>query len=186
MPWHNRPPAPFAPRTFCPNLPIGPKIFGIPIAQKKYAQNAEIPVGVLIGFVVSSVHFDNAEMAAGFWPAAHGDRAAARPRGRLPRGSGPEAQRVVERLTGFDPEGSPAWRQIVEQFTIGVTHAELKSVAQVICSITRLKLDRDATRDNRVLVKWFDENWDAIRPHITSLHLRDDTATIIGNPPCVD
>jgi hypothetical protein len=93
---------------------------------------------------------------------------------------------VVERLTGFDLEDSRAWRHIVKQFTIGVTHAELKSVAQILCSITRLKLDRDATRDNRVLVKWFDENWEVIEPHISSLHLRDDNDSIIGRPPLTD
>jgi hypothetical protein len=95
---------------------------------------------------------------------------------------GPEAQRVVARITGFDPMKSVAWKAITDQFTIGVTHAELKSIAQVLCSQTNLRLDRDATRDNRVLIKWFDENWDLIAPLMPLLHLRDDEEQIIGSP----
>jgi hypothetical protein len=103
-------------------------------------------------------------------------------RKRKPRGQGPEAQRVVARLAGFDLEKSRAWKAITDQFTIGVTHAELKSIAQVVCTQTNLRLDRDATRDNRVLIKWFDENWDAISPFMPTLHLRDNGEQIIGAP----
>jgi hypothetical protein len=104
---------------------------------------------------------------------------------RKPRGQGPEAQRVVARLAGFDLAKSRAWKAITEQFTIGVTHAELKSIAQVVCSQTNLRLDRDAARDNRVLIKWFDENWDVIAPFMPSLHLRDEGEQIIGSPACL-
>jgi hypothetical protein len=101
---------------------------------------------------------------------------------RKARGAGPEAQRVIERLRGFDLDNSRAWQGITKQFTIGVTHSELKAVAQVVCSLTQLKLDRDATRDNRVLIKWFDENWEVIEPHLLSFHLRDDSSAVIGMP----
>jgi hypothetical protein len=101
---------------------------------------------------------------------------------RKPRGTGPEAHRVIERLKGFDLEESPAWKAIQKQFTIGITHAELTSVALLVCSFTKLRVDRDAIRDNRVLIKWFDENWAMIEPHIQTLHLRDDGEAIIGMP----
>jgi hypothetical protein len=104
---------------------------------------------------------------------------------RMRRGEGPEAQRVVNRLAGFDLGQSAAWKAIVDQFTIGVTHAELKSIAQVVCGLTRLQIDQDPTRDNRVLIKWFSENWDAIGPVMQAFHLRDDEQNIIAAHPTV-
>jgi hypothetical protein len=101
---------------------------------------------------------------------------------RKVHGAGPEAHRVIERLSGFDLENSRAWQGITKQFTIGVTRTELKAVAQVVCSLTQFKLDRDATRDNRVLVKWFDENWEVIEPHLKSFHLRDESSIVLGMP----
>jgi hypothetical protein len=102
---------------------------------------------------------------------------------RFIRGKGPEAQRVTARIAGFDLEQSEAWKAIVDQFTVGVTHAELKSIADVLCNLTGLKLDRDAQRDNRVLIKWYQENWDALQPHVRSIHLRDEREEKIGAPP---
>jgi hypothetical protein len=100
---------------------------------------------------------------------------------RYTRGEGPEARRVAERLEGFDLENSEAWLGIVDQFTIGVRHFELKSVADLVCKLTGLRLDRDAQRDNRVLVKWFQENWAVIQPHLVTIHLRDEGEQMIGS-----
>jgi hypothetical protein len=101
---------------------------------------------------------------------------------RYVRGEGPEARRVAERLEGFDLEKSEAWIGIVDQFTVGVRHFELKSVADVVCKLTGLRVDRDAQRDNRVLVKWFQENWPVIQPHLVHIHLRDEGEQLIGGP----
>jgi hypothetical protein len=89
------------------------------------------------------------------------------------RGRGAEAQRVTARLNGFDSESSEAWRRIKSAFGPGVTHGELKSLAQLICAETGLKLDRDASRDNRVLIKWFQENWQQISHVICRIYLCD-------------
>lgn len=99
---------------------------------------------------------------------------------RIKRGEGIEAEKVSKRLRGFHIEHSEALKVINQQFTIGVTHNELKSIAQLICTLTGLKLDREASRDNRVLIKWFDENWTDIRPHVLGMHLRDVNQKIIG------
>ena len=99
---------------------------------------------------------------------------------RKKRGEGIEAQRVNTRLQGFDLEKSEAWKTIQHQFTVGVTHTELKSIAQILCDQLTIKLDRDASRDNRVLVKWFDENWAKIKPILHTIHLRDDHDNVIG------
>lgn len=104
---------------------------------------------------------------------------------RKKRGEGVEAKRVQDRLRGFQIEDSPAFRAIQKQFTGGVTHSELKSIALILCEqvCPPLKLDRDASRDNRVLIRWFDEHWDKIRPVISKIHLRDENENIITSVP---
>ncbi|EAY16333.1 hypothetical protein TVAG_359410 [Trichomonas vaginalis G3] len=94
-------------------------------------------------------------------------------RKKTKRGDGTEAARVRKRLANFDSERCIAWIEIQKRFGSGITHSELKSIAQVICEHQRephLKLDRDASRDNRVLLKWFTENWSIIEPHLKILH----------------
>ncbi|OHT04682.1 hypothetical protein TRFO_27763 [Tritrichomonas foetus] len=90
------------------------------------------------------------------------------------RGQGSEAQRVNNRLNGFNPEESAVWKEIKQRFSSGITHGELKSIATLICSRLNLKLDRDASRDNRVLIKWFDENWGEIKKIIDQIQIHDE------------
>ena len=101
----------------------------------------------------------------------------------MKRGSGKEAERVRKRLEGFDMDNSRGLKLLREKFSKTVTNAELKSVAALLCKhVPGLKMDRDAVRDNRVLIKWFDENVDQIRPFIHLVHLRDAEYRIIdGN-----
>jgi hypothetical protein len=100
---------------------------------------------------------------------------------RKGRGRGPEAQKVQSRLSGFDLDQSVAWQELKRQFSIGVTHAELCSLARVVSKLADIHVDRDAQRDNRVLIKWFDENWAIAAPIVKDLHLRDENETIIGS-----
>jgi hypothetical protein len=92
---------------------------------------------------------------------------------RVPRGRGIEAQKVQQRLQGFEPNNCEAWRAIQYQFRSGITHHELRSVAQVICLKTGLTLDRDAYRDRAVLIKWFSDNWIQVAPILGCMNLRD-------------
>lgn len=98
-----------------------------------------------------------------------------------PRGQGAEARRVNARLTGFRVKQSNAYKSICKKFSPNITHSELKSVAMIICLQTGLKLDRDATRDNRVLIKWFDENWTVIKKNWDFITLLDDERNTINN-----
>ena len=51
-------------------------------------------------------------------------------------------------------------------------HPELINVAEIIAEYIaerpenpqKILVDRDARRDHRVLLKWFDENWDFVEP----------------------
>ena len=93
---------------------------------------------------------------------------------KVKRGTGHEADRVSKRLSGFDYEKSSVWLNISSKFGSRISHAELKSIAFVICCYTGLKVDRDASRDNRVLIKWYEENWNEIQPLLPKIHLRDN------------
>lgn len=99
---------------------------------------------------------------------------------KVQRGQGAEAKRVADRLKDFNYENSEIWKILKKKFSSGVTHSELKSVAQVCSYILEIKIDRDAGRDNRVLIKWFDENWDKISKIIDKVHLRDDQEQLIN------
>ena len=96
------------------------------------------------------------------------------------RGQGNEAQRVNKRLDGFDHLNCVAFQGIRKWFSCGITNNELKSIARVLCiKIQGLQLDRDATRDNRVLIKWYDENWTTIEPYLKYIQLRDEGGDVI-------
>jgi hypothetical protein len=55
-----------------------------------------------------------------------------------------EAQRIGNRLDGFNDQTSEAWYYLRRAFGEHLTHSELRSVAQVMCAETGLSLDRDA------------------------------------------
>ena len=93
---------------------------------------------------------------------------------KVKRGTGHQAQRVDKRLSGFDYEKSEVWNFISARYGSKISHLELKSIAAFICTQTNLQLDRDAKRDNRVLIKWFDENWAQIQPLLLKIHLHDE------------
>ena len=85
-----------------------------------------------------------------------------------------ESQKIQERLKGFDPSKSQVMKILNYNFSTGITHNELTSLARIICMYTHLKLDRLAVRDHRVLVKWFEENWATISNIIYSIKSLDE------------
>jgi hypothetical protein len=76
-----------------------------------------------------------------------------------PRGEGAEAEKVALRLSGWDINTSMATRRIGKLFPFALTHQHLRALAEVICQQAGFHLDRDAARDNRVLLKWMGEHW---------------------------
>ena len=75
------------------------------------------------------------------------------------QGEGSDAKRVALRLQSFNIYESPAFKKIASRFPNGISHSELKRMAEILAENLNLSLDRDAKRDNRVLIKWYDENW---------------------------
>ena len=90
-----------------------------------------------------------------------------------PRYAEEERERVKRRISGFDWRQSIAWQELTAQFGAKLTHTELISVAELVSSHIRLKLDRDAKRRKTVLIKWFQEHWMSIYPILGMISLND-------------
>ena len=101
---------------------------------------------------------------------------------KIARGEGNDAKRVMQRITDFDYEHSAAFIEIKRRFYSGLTHPELLRIGEILAGFTGLKMDRDAKRDNRVLVKWFDENWEVIRGEMANIMLYDKNENLISEP----
>lgn len=77
-----------------------------------------------------------------------------------------EKKRISARMSNFQPKECKAWKEITQKFGTNIKQQELLSIANVLSTSAKLKLDRDAKRRKTVLIKWFDENWDAIKPYL--------------------
>lgn len=84
-----------------------------------------------------------------------------------------EKERIAGRLQGFNPKDNPAWHQITQRFGANIKQPELLSIAEVLATNACIKLDRDAKRRKTVLIKWFSENWDKIKPFLDYVVLED-------------
>lgn len=98
---------------------------------------------------------------------------------RKQRGEGCDAKEVSNIISKFDQEKSFACNELQMQFSSGITHNELLAIAELICTKTTLDLSRQAKRDDRVLHKWYDDNWDIIAPHIRRLNIFDKNHVLI-------
>jgi hypothetical protein len=100
---------------------------------------------------------------------------------KVERGTGDQAKKVLARLDGFDAENCAVVQELRATFSAGVTNEELRSIARLLCEKcpSKLKLDRDARRDGRVLIKWYQENWAFISPLLQNIELRDEDGHVI-------
>jgi hypothetical protein len=102
-------------------------------------------------------------------------------RPKVERGTGDQAKKVLARLGGFDAESCAVIRELRAIFSAGVTNEELRSIARLLCEKcpNKLRLDRDARRDGRVLIKWYQENWAVLSPLLKNVELRDEDGRVI-------
>ena len=84
-----------------------------------------------------------------------------------------EKERIANRLGNFNPKDTPVWREITQRFGSSIKQPELLSIATVLAQNANIKLDRDAKRRKSVLVKWFEENWQIIRPYLDYVVLEE-------------
>ena len=85
---------------------------------------------------------------------------------------------VKIRLRDFDPENCPAVEMLQTKFGSLPNRHQLLALAQVIKEKLGIALDREATRRKNVLIKWYDENLEVIKPfifeHIQVIEVRSD------------
>ncbi|EAX97547.1 hypothetical protein TVAG_006780 [Trichomonas vaginalis G3] len=87
-----------------------------------------------------------------------------------------EKERIAERLGSFNPKDNAVWHEITQRFGANIKQPELLSIANVLAQNASIKLDRDAKRRKSVLIKWFEENWNAIQPYLAYVVLEDTKA----------
>ena len=85
-----------------------------------------------------------------------------------------ERERVKKRVNGFEWRDSEVWIALTARFGQKLNHEELISIADLIASHTNLKIDRDAKRRKIVLLKWFEEHWNIVRPLLPVIILEDE------------
>lgn len=95
--------------------------------------------------------------------------------------SNQERQRIAARLGTFNAKDNEPWKEITQRFGANIKQPELLSIANVLSQSANVKLDRDAKRRKKVLIKWFDENWDAIKPFLDYIVLEDNNSPKNGN-----
>jgi hypothetical protein len=93
---------------------------------------------------------------------------------------GRQGRHIAKILQTFDFRASHAWNAITNTFGSGIRHRELVSVAIVIAAHFGVaRVSRDAQRSYPVLVKWFDDNWEAVGPVLHRVSLRDNEDRVI-------
>ena len=89
---------------------------------------------------------------------------------------------IQQRLRDFDPANCEASRYLVNKFGGLFDQKQLKKIALTLSYALNIPLDREATRRKMVMIKWFDENIDTIRPFIdNSMVITDENQNPVGN-----
>ena len=89
--------------------------------------------------------------------------------------------KVQTRLNGFDSENSIAYKYLREISEHDFKHFELLKLAKYLAKRHPcLKIDREAKRRKSVLIKWYDENFDVLKPFIDNLAFEDKDHEFYG------
>ena len=85
-----------------------------------------------------------------------------------------EARVIKNELGNYDYTKSFVLPIIRAQFSKGITHKELNSIAEILKQIVQLPpLTRHEKRSYPLLIRWFEKNWNTIRPIIPYITLLD-------------
>lgn len=83
-----------------------------------------------------------------------------------------ELERVRRRMGEFVWQDSYAWQMLSAYYGKKINLSELITIAEVLTTVSPLRIDRDARRRKAVMVKWFDENWMQIQPLLPMIVLQ--------------
>lgn len=99
----------------------------------------------------------------------------------LPVHKGKEARIIAKTLKDFNFKKCKAWFSLSSQFSSGIRFPELLSIAYVLQRIVELPdITRSEKRSFPCLVKWFDDNWEAIKDPIKQITLLDENTIPIN------
>jgi hypothetical protein len=99
-----------------------------------------------------------------------------------PKLGGLEAQIIASQLSGFDYQRSPVWQRLQLQFSSGVRHRELETVALILCSLNnQLPVPtRSERRSFALMIRWFETYWAKLEPILPLVALRDEFDEVIN------
>ncbi len=67
-------------------------------------------------------------------------------------------------LENFKPEETEAYRYLTTRFGQTVSKEQIVTLGQIISHLTHIELTREWKRRKATILKWFDMNFDAIKP----------------------
>ena len=83
---------------------------------------------------------------------------------------------MINNNVGSSPiSKSVEWVVITKYFPPGITFAELRSIAIILCNTLNLpKVPRDCKRKSNLLIEWYLKEWKYIEPYLPCVSLYDD------------
>lgn len=83
--------------------------------------------------------------------------------------SGLERKKLEDRSSVIDPNKSLAYAELKKKNWDILTQNELLSIAQLLAKKADVELDREAKRRKQILLIWFHENFEKIKPYMDNL-----------------
>jgi hypothetical protein len=77
-----------------------------------------------------------------------------------------EKLRISKRVENWSVDRSQVWKKLQEIFGEKIQLNALLCVASQLSEQAGVILDRDAKRRKNILVKWFEEHWESLSPHL--------------------
>jgi hypothetical protein len=91
------------------------------------------------------------------------------------------------RLKDFDPEHCPAATLLTRLFGTTINATDLVRLAETCAFCLDIYLDREARRRKSVLLKWFDENLQAIGPFLSEhIVVENKSQELLGSGQAVE
>jgi hypothetical protein len=81
-----------------------------------------------------------------------------------------DRREIDDRIRGFDMKSSQAYSKFWERGWTDLTFHQRKSMGEVIASKSGLSLDRQTKRRKVVFLKWCNDNWEVLEPHVMNIN----------------
>jgi hypothetical protein len=86
-----------------------------------------------------------------------------------------KARELAQReLEGFNPRESEPYKEFRRCFDEELSVAETRSFARKCSAESGVRLPRDFARSKRLLLKWFVNHWETLKPYFSRISLIDE------------